>query len=94
MALGQSGTLKGATYSFWKVSLGFALVTTILGLLILIAPNFAGNFAVRIIGAILIYNGISNVWISSRVHKAGKGRYEKKEIIDVEAVEIKDYSKR
>ena len=45
--------------------------------------------ATIVVGIILIYNGVSNIWIASRSTKAEKA-YNKTHTIDVEFVEDKD----
>ncbi len=93
MASGQTFSLRTATYARWWLSLMFSVVTIILGLVVTINPTFAGNLVFRVIGAILIYNGASNIWISTRVRKYVKNKESLKETIDVEA-EIIDEDKK
>lgn len=87
MGISQATNLKNAGYGKWWLSFVFAMATTILGILIFFDPTFAGNFAVQVIGVILIYNGASNIWISTRVHKFVKKAEKVPNTIDVEYTE-------
>jgi hypothetical protein len=41
-----------------------------------------------VIGAFLIYDGLSNLWIASRVYKAAKQAKQEAEALDVDAKEL------
>lgn len=44
-----------------------ALITILLGLLIFFRPSFINNILVRLIGIVLIFDGVSNAWIMSKI---------------------------
>ena len=48
------------------------LVTVILGLLLVLNPFKAFTTVLRVIGLVLIYDGISDIWITAEVSKAVK----------------------
>ncbi len=49
-----------------KASLVFAVLTMLLGILILVNPFGVAAVTIRIVGITLIYNGITNLWVFSR----------------------------
>lgn len=69
MNVAQSISLAGVSYGKWWVALLLAAITVILGVFLIFCPLTAVSVAVRIIGFIMIYNGISNIWVLSRVNK-------------------------
>ena len=71
--LAQALDLRRAGGIGWTTSLGIA-VLTILGGIVVVSNAFgiAKSIAV-ILGAVLVYNGASNLWIESRYRKARKG---------------------
>jgi len=56
----------------WGMTLLLAVVTLVLGVVLVLDPFEAFSTAVRIIGAFLLYDGISDLWIASRVSRAVK----------------------
>jgi len=89
MALGQATSLKSAMYGNWWLSLIFALATILFGLIVFCNPFSAMNVAIMIIGVILLYNGVSNVWIASRVGKY-VNHASRDEFVDVDFKETDD----
>lgn len=85
-AITQAFSLKSAGYDKWWVTLLFAVAALLLGILVIFYPLMFGKLAVWIAGAILIYNGISNIWIATRVHKYIKST-KSNGMIDVDVVE-------
>lgn len=83
----QAITLKKNGYENWWVAFLLGLVTVILGGVLIYNPFEAVELVVRIIGAFLIYDGLSDIWILSRVFKV---RRVKERIIDAEYVDIED----
>lgn len=79
----QSIELKKMNYDNWWVALLLAVLTIGLGVVLICNPFTVLDMAVRIIGAFLIYDGLSDMWILSRVFKT-KRHNEK--IIDTEGV--------
>jgi uncharacterized membrane protein HdeD (DUF308 family) len=56
----------------WTAALALGLVTLALGLILVFDPFEAFTTVVRVIGAFLIYDGVSDLWISFQVGKAAK----------------------
>lgn len=81
----QAIDLKKLGYSKWWVALLFGILTVALGMILVYNPFSVVNTVVRVIGAFLIYDGMSDMWIISRISKTKK---EKQRIIDAEAVII------
>ena len=67
-------------YSSWGVNMVLCIISIAFGIM---------EKATIVVGIILIYNGISNIWIASRSTKAEKA-YNKEHTIDVEFVEDRD----
>lgn len=83
----QALELKKMDYGNWWMALFFGILTLISGLILAYNPFKVVNTVVRVIGIFLIYDGISDLWISNRIKKTRKG---KEQVIDAEAVEIKE----
>ena len=54
-------------YDKWWVSLIFALLTIILGLMLVLRPFGIAKFIMRMIGIVVLYNGLSDIYIASRI---------------------------
>ena len=87
--LAQAISLAQVSYQKWWLALVFAAITILLGAYLVFKPVNAVELAVRIIGVILIYDGISNIWVASRVHKFVKNAKQDAEAIDTQGKEIK-----
>ncbi len=83
----QSIDLKKMGYEKWWVAFLFSILTIILGGVLVYNPFSVVNTVVRVIGAFLIYDGLSDMWILSRVFKTKKNA---QKIIDAEAVIIEE----
>lgn len=83
----QAVELKKMSYDRWWLALLFGILTVILGGVLVRNPFTVVNTVVRVIGAFLVYDGLSDMWIISRVFKTKKSR---ETVIDAEAVEIED----
>lgn len=83
----QAIALQKDRYERWWVALIFGLLTVIFGGILIYNPFEAVELVVRLIGAFLIYDGLSDIWILSRVSKVKK---DKERIIDAEFVDIED----
>lgn len=79
----QAIDLKKMQYDNWWVALLLSLLTVALGVVLICNPFTIVDTVVRIIGAFLVYDGLSDMWILSRVFKTKKNR---KKIIDTDAV--------
>lgn len=87
----QAIDLKRMTYGNWWVALLFGMLSVILGIVLVCNPFGAVEMAVRVIGAFLLYDGISDMWILSRVFKTKKNS---EKIIDAEATIIDEDDRR
>lgn len=87
--LQQTVALCQNRYDKWWVALILGLVTLGFGVLLIFNPFEAVETLVMFIGIFLIYDGVSDIWIVSRVSHVAK--YLKQEIgaVDVDAREIK-----
>ena len=79
----QAIDLKKMQYDNWWVALLLSLLTVALGVVLICNPFTIVDTVVRIIGAFLVYEGLSDMWILSRVFKTKKNR---EKIIDTDAV--------
>ena len=70
--IAQAMELKNAGNASWTSSLVMAVLTILLGLFLLFFAFSVMKTAIMIIGGILVYNGVSNLWIESRYRKMGK----------------------
>ena len=71
-------------FKTWWVSLIIAIVTIGLAVLIILNPFGAAELLLRVIGIVLLLNGIADIWVLSRRYKYGDhrpdGRRRKKDI--------------
>ena len=81
----QAIDLKKMDYENWWVALLFGILTIVLGVVLVCNPCGAVEIVVRVIGAFLIDDGISDMWILSRLFKTKKNA---ERIIDAEATVI------
>ena len=79
----QAIDLKKMQYDNWWVAILLSLLTVALGVVLICNPFTIVDTVVRIIGAFLVYDGLSDMWILSRVFKTKKNR---EKIIDTDAV--------
>ena len=70
-------------YSKWWVALLLGMVTVGLGILLIFNPFEAVNTAIMLIGIFLIYDGISDLWIISRISKTAREIRETVKALDV-----------
>jgi uncharacterized membrane protein HdeD (DUF308 family) len=81
----QAIDLKKMNYGNWWVALLCGLLTILLGGVLVYNPFSVVNTVVRVIGGFLIYDGLSDMWILSRVFKTKRNA---QKIIDAEATII------
>lgn len=81
----QAIDLKKMSYDKWWIALLFGILTIVLGAVLVYNPFSVVNTVVRVIGAFLVYDGLSDMWIISRIFKTRKNA---QKIIDAEAVII------
>lgn len=68
--LGDAMTLRKNDSTRWTAAMVLGLVTLGLGVLLVICPFQAFTTVVRLLGAFLLYDGISDLWITGQVGKA------------------------
>ena len=67
--LAQALDLKRVSYTRWQWPLALAVLTVLLGVLVILNPLKPIEWAVMGIGLVLIFNGATNLWIGSRYRK-------------------------
>lgn len=77
----QAISLKRDGYENWWVACLMGVLTVLLGGVLIYNPFTVIDTIVRLIGIFLIYDGLSDMWIISRVFKVKK---EKDRVVDVE----------
>ena len=89
--IGDAMTLRKHRYARWTTALILSLGTVALGLILVFDPFDAFATVVRLIGAFLLYDGVTDVWITSRVSHAVKQAAKDAEAqADAVDVEFKD----
>lgn len=83
----QALALKKDGYENWWLAFVLGMLTVIFGGVLIFNPFKAIELVVRIIGVFLIYDGVSDIWILSRVFKVKR---DKERIIDASFVDIED----
>ena len=83
----QAISLQKDNYEKWWLALLFGLLTVAFGGVLIFNPFEAVEMVVRMIGIFLIYDGLSDIWILSRVSKVKRN---KEKIIDAKFVDIED----
>ena len=86
--LQQAVSLCKEKYDKWWVALILGLLTVGFGILLVCRPFEALDTAVMMIGLFLIYDGISDIWIVSRIYRTAKTLKQEVEAIDVESQKI------
>lgn len=71
-------------YDKWWVALILGVLTAVFGAVLICRPFAAIDTMVMLIGVFLIYDGISNIWIVSRVSRAAKILKQEIEAVEVE----------
>lgn len=79
---------KNNNYDKWWSVLLAALLTIILGVLIIVFAFRVATFAVQILGVALIYDAVANFWIVAKASSAAKRMREEAEAIDTEGKEV------
>ena len=92
--LGDTLQLRSGHSPHWKTAALLGAVTLVLGIILVLSPFQAFTTAVRIIGVVLLYDGISKIWITfqvSRVIKAAdKVSNDLRDAADAEYRDISD----
>lgn len=70
--IGDAVTLRRTDYPRWTAALILGLVTLALGAVLIFYSFTVLSTIVRIIGFFLLYDGVSDIWITAQVSKAAK----------------------
>ncbi|MDE7258771.1 MAG: DUF308 domain-containing protein [Lachnospiraceae bacterium] len=87
--LQQAVSLCKDKYDKWWVALILGMLTIGFGVLLICRPFEALDTVVMLIGLFLIYDGLSDIWIVSRIYRTAKALKQEAEALDVVAKEIK-----
>lgn len=85
--LSRAAELHRMGYGRWWVALLLSLVAMALGVLIFLRPLFLADFIVRIIGGVLIYNGLSDLWSIFMLGRVGKA-YRKSHPVEIDPIDL------
>ena len=85
--ISQAFSLKKNGYERWWVAFVLGIVTAAFGCVLIFKPFTVVDTVVRLIGIFLIYDGLSDMWIISRVFKVKKNT---EKIVDATFVDIED----
>ena len=83
--LGETFMLTRSKYNKWWASLIVAIATIAAGIFLIRNAFNLASLITRIAGGILIFDGISDLWVISRVSKAHKEMEVEATAVDVEA---------
>lgn len=70
--LRQAIILGKAKYAYWWLALLLAILTVAAGCVLIWNPFAATSLAVKVIGAFLVYDGASDLWIMSAARRVAK----------------------
>ena len=79
--------LRRMLYLRWTVPLALSAGSAVLGLVIVFQPFLAAEALVMLIGAVLIYEGLSDLWTIFRVSQWTK-EYRKHHPVDVDPIDF------
>lgn len=79
----QAVTLCRDKYDKWWVALILGILTVGFGALLIFRPFAALDTAVTLIGIFLVYDGVSDLWIVSRVSRIAKEMRQEAEAVDM-----------
>ncbi|MCH5259692.1 MAG: DUF308 domain-containing protein [Lachnospiraceae bacterium] len=85
--LQQAIALCKEQYDKWWVALILGLLTVGFGVLLICKPFAALDTAVMLIGVFLIYDGVSDIWIVSRIYRTAKTFKREADVLDVDIKE-------
>lgn len=88
--LGETFTLTRQSYGKWWVSLLLAVATIALGIILITRAFGVASAVTRIAGFVLVFDGISDLWVISRISTAVKNAEQDANAIDVDAEVIDD----
>lgn len=77
-------------YDKWWIALLLGVLTVGFGVLLICRPFAAIETMVMLIGVFLIYDGLSNIWIVSRIYKNARMLKQEIEAVEADAREIEE----
>ena len=86
----QAVELCKEKYEKWWVALLLGIATAGFGALLIYNPFEAVSTMIVLIGVMLIFDGVSDIWIISRISRTAKAVVETMEALDVDAVEVEE----
>ncbi len=87
--IAQAMTFRRFYTTGWQVPILFSFITVGVGVLIAANPFSTMNTIVRIVGIVLVYNGVVGIYMQLNRRKKNLV-YNKNEVIDVEAIDVDD----
>lgn len=72
VSLQRAFTLKQYSYKYWYIPMLLALLVLALGALVIAIPTLFGSILMVIIGILLVYEGISDLWMIYTLSKLAK----------------------
>ena len=88
--LQQAMDLCQSKYDKWWIALLLGILTIGFGILLICRPFAAIDTVVMLIGIFLIYDGLSNIWIVSRISRNAKILKQEAEAVEAEAREAEE----
>lgn len=88
--LKQAIDLCKSKYDKWWIALLLGILTIGFGVLLICRPFAAIDTVVMLIGIFLIYDGLSNIWIVSRISRNAKILKQEAEAVEAEAREVEE----
>ena len=85
--LGETFILSRSKYKKWWISLIIAVITIACGIFVINRALGLASLITRIAGGVLIFDGASHLWVTSRVYKSSK---DKASTVEGSAVEVKN----
>ena len=89
-AIKETIEAKKCGYDAWGANLILAIISLICGFICVFDAFGVMEKATIVVGIILIYNGVSNIWISSSATRAAKDYARRNATVDVNFVEDDD----
>lgn len=86
--LQQAMALYKEKYDKWWIALLLGVLTAAFGVLLICRPFAALDTVVMLIGIFLVYDGVSDLWIVSRIYRTARAMKQEAEAVVVEAEEI------
>ena len=79
----EAVSAKKFGYERWAVSLVLAIICLVCGIVCVFCPLGVMEKAIMLIGIVLIFNGVTNIWISATATHAARDFERRNETVDV-----------